>query len=113
VAFEVLKTGTVGVSGNTGAVLHRSLLGLRDLIAHSLDEVRMRKGTVNRRRLAVAEMIEDVAAGATLAANAGGIKLSAHPVDHDLAIDGDEQILGAVLGNLLQNATKSLTRELR
>jgi hypothetical protein len=106
VAFEVLKTGTVGVYGNTGAVLHRSLLGLRDLIAHSLDEVRMRKGTVNRRRLVVADIIEDVAAAATLAANARGIKLSIQPVDHQLAFDGDEQILSAVLGNLLQNATK-------
>ena len=35
VAFEVLKTGSVGVSGNTGAVLNRSLAGLRDLIARS------------------------------------------------------------------------------
>ncbi len=35
VAFEVLKTGSVGASGNTGAVLSRSLAGLRDLIARS------------------------------------------------------------------------------
>ncbi len=31
VAFEVLKTGNVGVAGSTGAVLHRSLMGLREL----------------------------------------------------------------------------------
>ena len=106
VAFEVLKTGNVGVSGSTGAVLQRSLLGLRHLIAHSLDEVRMSQGTVIRERITVAELIEDVAAGAALAAHARGITLTVLPVDHEVAIDADEQILTAVLGNLLQNATK-------
>ena len=32
--------------------------------------------------------------------------MSVLSVAHDIAIDGDEQILTAVLGNLLQNATK-------
>jgi hypothetical protein len=31
-AFEVLKTGDVGVGGTTGRVLHHSLMGLRTLI---------------------------------------------------------------------------------
>jgi signal transduction histidine kinase len=106
VAFEVLKTGNVGVSGSTGAVLQRSLIGLRDLIAHSLDEVRMGKGTTNHQRIVVAKFIEDVVTSARLAANARGISLSVLPVDHDIVIDGDQQILTAVLGNLLQNATK-------
>jgi hypothetical protein len=35
VSFEVIKTGRAGVSGNTGAVLNRSLLALRHLINHS------------------------------------------------------------------------------
>lgn len=106
VAFEVLKTGNVGVSGSTGAVLQRSLIGLRDLIAHSLDEVRMAKGAMNSRRIVVADFIEDVAASARLAANARGIALTVAPVDSAIAIDGDDQILTAVMGNLLQNAIK-------
>ena len=44
VAFEVLKTGNVGVGGSTGAVLHRSLMGARDLIGRSLAEVRLTQG---------------------------------------------------------------------
>ena len=106
VAFEVLKTGNVGISGNTGAVLQRSLLGLRDLIAHSLDEVRMIQGTTNRRRIVVAHLIDDIAAAARLAANVRGIRLTVPPVDPGIAIDADPQVLGAVLGNLLQNAIK-------
>ena len=39
-AFEVLKTGNVGVAGSTGTVLHRSLMGLRALIGRSLAESR-------------------------------------------------------------------------
>jgi len=35
VAFEVLKSGNVGVGGSTGAVLNRTLMGLRDLVARS------------------------------------------------------------------------------
>ena len=43
-AFEALKTGTVGVAGNTGAVLQRSLLATRGLIERSLGEVRLTQG---------------------------------------------------------------------
>jgi hypothetical protein len=35
-AFEVLKTVNVGLGGSTGTVLHRSLLGTRDLIGRSI-----------------------------------------------------------------------------
>src|SRR6476619_292824 len=43
-AFEVLKTGNVGVAGSTGTVLHRSLMGARALIGRSLAEVRLTQG---------------------------------------------------------------------
>ena len=46
-AFDVLKTGNVGVSGSTGAVLHRSLMGLHTLIGRSLAEVRLTQGVQN------------------------------------------------------------------
>jgi hypothetical protein len=36
VAFDVLKTGNVGVAGSTGAVLYRSLIGLRALVGRSV-----------------------------------------------------------------------------
>src|SRR5687767_11383974 len=48
VAFEVLKTGNVGVTGSTGAVLSRSLTALRDLIARSIDDVRLTRSVANR-----------------------------------------------------------------
>ena len=106
VAFEVLKRGQAGVSGSTGAVLHRSLVGLRDLVAQSLNEVRMTEGTARRSRIAVPEFMDRVAAAASLMATARGIKLTIDLAPDGLAIDADPQILEAVVANLLQNACK-------
>jgi signal transduction histidine kinase len=106
VAFEVLKTGNVGVGGSTGAVLERSLRGLRELIAHSLDEVRLAKNAAKKARLLVSAFIEEVEATARLAAHARGVTFVVPPVPNDLTIDADGQILAAVVGNLLQNAFK-------
>ena len=106
VAFEVLKTGNVGVAGSTGAVLHRSLTALRALIGRSLAEVRLTQGVQNREPLLVSTFIDEVAAAATLDANARGIRLSVLPVDAGVTIEADRQVLAAVVGNLLQNALK-------
>ncbi len=105
VAFEVLKTGQAGLAGSTGAVLDRSLMGLRDLIARSLDEVRVTRA-VNKTRMLVTEFIDDVAAAARLAAKARGISLIVRIPQDGLAIEADQHILSAVVGNLLQNALK-------
>ena len=106
VAFEVLKTGNVGVAGSTGAVLHRSLTGLRALIGRSLAEVRLTQGIQNREQLLVSSFVDEVASAATLDANARGITLTVLPVEAGVTIKADRQILAAVVGNLLQNAFK-------
>jgi signal transduction histidine kinase len=106
VAFEVLKTGNVGVSGSTGTVLNRSLTGLRDLIAGSLAEVRLTQGIQNRERIVMSDFIEERAATASLESTARGVTLVVPPVDPSLAVDADQQVLAAVVGNLLQNAFK-------
>jgi signal transduction histidine kinase len=106
VAFEVLKTGNVGIAGSTGTVLQRSLTGLQALVARSLAEVRLTQGIHNLERFSVSEFIHDVAPAATLEANARGRGLTVMPVDEDIMIEGDRQILAAVVGNILQNAFK-------
>ena len=106
VAFEVLKTGNVGVAGSTGAVLQRSLQGLRAVTTRSLAEVRLTQGVENREPFLVSGFIEELASAATLNANARGINLTVLPVEDGVAIEADRQVLGAVVGNLLQNAFK-------
>jgi signal transduction histidine kinase len=106
VAFEVVKSGNVGVGGSTGAVLNRSLLAARDLVVRSLDEVRMGQGVQHREQLPLSAFIEELLPAATLAAQAQGIALTVMPVEADLAIETERQVLAAALTNVLQNAFK-------
>ncbi len=105
-AFEVLKTGNVGVAGSTGTVLHRTLMGLHALVGRSLAEVRLTQGVQNLEQFLVSGFIDDLAPAATLEANTRGIRLIVMPVDDGVAIEADRQVLAAVVGNLLQNAFK-------
>jgi hypothetical protein len=107
-AFEVIKSGNVGVGGSTGAVLHRSLEGARDLIARSLAEVRLTQGLQNREQFLVSGFIEEIEPAATLAANARGITFKVMPVEDagGVAIEADRQVLAAVMMNVLENAFK-------
>jgi signal transduction histidine kinase len=105
-AFEVLKTGNVGVGGSTGTVLQRSLMASHALIGRSLAEVRLTQGVQNRAQFLVSGFIEEIAAAAKLDANVRGVRLTAMPVEDGVAIEADRQVLAAVVGNLLQNACK-------
>jgi signal transduction histidine kinase len=107
-AFEVIKSGNVGVGGSTGAVLHRSLEGARNLIARSLAEVRLTQGLQHRERFLVSGFIEELEPAATLAANARSITLTVIPVEDadGMAIEADRQVLAAVMMNVLENAFK-------
>lgn len=106
IAFEILKTGNVGVSGSTGAVLHRSLMGLRALVARSLAEIRLTEGVQNREQLLVSELIEELAPSAAQDAAARGVTLTVDAIEPGVLILADKQVMASVVGNLLQNAFK-------
>jgi len=76
VAFEVLKTGNVGISGSTGGVLRRSLIGLRALVGRSLAEVRLTQGVQNRKPFLVSGFIDELVPAATF-----GSKRPGHQTD--------------------------------
>lgn len=105
-AFEVLKTGNVGVAGSTGAVLNRSLLALRALVGRSLAEVRLTQGVQHKERFLVCEFIDELVPSARIDAQSKGVTLAVMPIDNHATIEADRQILAAVLSNLLQNAFK-------
>jgi signal transduction histidine kinase len=106
IAFEVLRTGNVGVEGSTGTVLRRSLLRTVALIERSLAEVRLTEGIQNQEPFLVAPFIEELTAAANLEADAKAITFVIEPVAPQAGIEADRQVLGAVLSNLLQNAFK-------
>ena len=105
-AFEVLRTGNVGVGGSTGTVLRRSLMRTRALIDRSLAEVRLTEGIQNQEPFLVAGFIEELAPAANLEAEAKGITFTVASGAHETMVNADRQVLGAVVGNLLQNAFK-------
>jgi len=106
-ALAMIKDGSVGVSGATGAVLERSLLGLRNLIDRSLAEVRMStESPVEPHLFSLASFIAELRVSASLEATVRRCILIVADVDKKLAITGDRDLLSAAAGNLLQNAFK-------
>jgi signal transduction histidine kinase len=106
IAFEILKRGTVGVGGSTGAVLGRSLSGLRDTIDRALAEVRLEAGVKTQERVRVSEFIDEVEVVATFEANTAGVALTVTRGDDGAEVEIDRHILASAVGNLLQNAFK-------
>ena len=102
----MLKTGNVGHAGSTAAVLDGCLMGIQGLLGRSLAELRLPQRVQNRGRFLVAGFIEELAAAATVEAEAKGIVLRVLPVEDGVVIDADRQVLAAVVRDLLQNAFK-------
>jgi signal transduction histidine kinase len=106
-AVTAIKTGNVGLAGATGAVLDRSLVGLRNLIDRSLADVRVTAGMPPRHQfLSVAGFIAEMKISAALEAETRGCNFLVSTVDPALAVDADRDMLFSALGNLLQNAFK-------
>src|SRR5687768_11845491 len=106
-AVSALKAGNVGLAGATGAVLDRSLIGLRNLVDRSLADVRVTAGMPVRRELIpLAQFIGDVRISASLEAQSHGCGLAVSAVDPKLAVEADRDLLLSAVGNLLQNAFK-------
>ncbi len=106
-AVTAIKAGNVGLAGATGAVLDRSLIGLRNLVDRSLADVRMSAGMPPRQELLpLAQFIADIKISASLEAQARGCGFAVSAVDPSLAVRADRELLSSAIGNLLQNAFK-------
>ena len=105
-AFDVLKSGRVGVGGSTGMLLGRNLIALRDLIDRSLVAVRLEAGLQRREHVPLTQLMEEVELAAPIKAKARGLQLTVTPLKARGAIDVDRQLITAALANLLQNAFK-------
>jgi signal transduction histidine kinase len=106
-ATMAIKSGNVGSAGATGALLDRSLIGMRNLIDRSLAGVRLTAGMPSRAQLiSLADFIADVKISASLEAQTRECKFTVGSVDRGLALDVDREIMLSAVGNLLQNAFK-------
>ncbi len=110
-ALTAIRAGSVGLTGATGAVLDRSLIGMRGLIDRSLADVRVAAGIPPRHTLiSVARFVADIKISASLEAQARECIFAVGDVDAGLALDVDPDMLFAAVGNLLQNAFKFTQR---
>ncbi len=110
IAFDVVRRGTVGLGGSTGAVIARSLAGLSVLIERSLAEVRLEAGLPKLEPVSIVEFMEEIEIGAAMQAEAQGLRLVTSPAENDVAVNGDRQLLASALSNLIQNAYKFTRR---
>jgi signal transduction histidine kinase len=106
-AIAVIKAGGAGFGGATGALLDRSLVGMRNLIDRSLADARLTAGMPARYELfSVFDFIAETKISASLEAAVHGCTLAVAAVDPLLAVDADRDMLSSAVGNLLVNAFK-------
>jgi signal transduction histidine kinase len=103
-AFDALERGAVGINGNTGAVLGRSLTGLLDMVDQAMSDIRMAASRHRPERVAIAAFIDDIGVAARLRAEHGGLRLHIDPVDPGWWANIDRQLLTSAVMNLLNNA---------
>jgi len=106
-AFQAIKQGNMTLSGATGDMLGRSLIGLRDTIDRTLANVRLTDGLhVHREPISIRELLEEVGVAATMEAKGKELVFTIAPVDEVLGVDADRPMLLSAVTNLLQNAFK-------
>jgi len=105
-AFHVLKSGTVGMTGSTVGVLGRSLLGLQDLLDASIVEGRLATEEPRRSRVNLKAFVEELAVAAGLHAEYRSVTLKVEPVDPAVVVEVDPPLLASAVTNLLVNGFK-------
>jgi signal transduction histidine kinase len=102
-----IKAGNVGISGATGAVLDRSLLGMRNLIDRALADVRVTARVPPRcETINLAKFLASIETSASVDALARGTPFTIALVADDITVYADPDMLAAAVWNLLHNAFK-------
>lgn len=106
-AVSVIKSGQVGFGGATGAVLERSLAGMRNVVNRSLAEARLVAGLpATHALIPIAEFIAEVKESVSFDALANQCEFSVSVVGFGLAVDAERDLLFSAVTNLVQNAFK-------
>lgn len=110
IAHRLMKSGIVGVRGNTAQLLDDAHKRMGDIIDRSLAEVRLRgEVTVECVRSYVNQLIGEVEITAAFEANAKGIHLQSE-IDAELEVFADRHLVVSAIANLVQNAIKFTSR---
>jgi signal transduction histidine kinase len=102
-AFRALKSGSVGTSGSTSAVLELSLAAMGDIISRTVADVRLESISVRFESIRVDHFLAEAEASARLFRECD---LEVPPVQSTLSTRADRQLLHSAVANLLANAFK-------
>jgi len=105
-AFEAVRSGSVGVGGSTGQLVATSLVRMSELVAESVAEVRLAGRMHRADRVRLALLLEEIEITATMQAKTREVALAIDTVAHDLEVEGDGPIIASILTNLTHNACK-------
>jgi signal transduction histidine kinase len=105
-SFDLLRRGSVGIGGSTGAALGQGLSALRSLIDGAFARVRLESGVRRPERISVAGLLEFIAADALIDASIRGVQLTAAAIDPGVEVSADRQLLEAAVSQLIQDAIK-------
>jgi signal transduction histidine kinase len=112
IAHRMIKSGRVGLGGNTNKVMEDAHERMREIIDRSLSEVRLQgEPVVDLQRCRVYHLISEVKITAQYAADEKAIVLDGE-VSKDLEILADPHLITSALSNLIQNAIKFTKPEL-
>ncbi len=105
-AHQMIKSGRVGLGGNTNRVLEDAHQRMREIIDRSLSEVRLQgEPTVDLQRCRVYHLTSEVIITADRAARDKDITLAVD-VSPELEILADPHLITSALSNLVHNAIK-------
>jgi signal transduction histidine kinase len=105
--FAALESGTVPISGSTGALVKRSLVALAAHLERALGEVRTHApASGSAQPFSLAAFIAEAGNIASLSAAERACSFLVPAVDRSIGIVGNRDHLMAALVNLLQNAFK-------
>jgi len=106
-AVKAIKAVNGGHSDATSAMLDRSLKGMSTLIDRSLAEVRITSGLPPHLEVVrLADFLADVTAAVSLNPLARECQFTVLPIDKDIEIHVDAEMLASAVGHVLQNAFK-------
>jgi len=81
-------------------------MGLRALVDSTLSDIRLAANQQRRDPVSLTEFLNDIAVAGSLDAEYRGLQFVIEPVDPDLTVSGDPQLLSSAVMNLLTNAFK-------
>jgi signal transduction histidine kinase len=105
-SFHKIVIVTDGLCGSTGAILGRSLFGLKNLVDRAMAELRSEPITILAGNIDVAQFLTEIEGTASGRANLRDVRIDLHPGKGGVEVYGDRHALASAVLNLLQNAIK-------